>query len=80
MEPLAGLPSSPLALQPPTSVFSHYSSQCDPDKMSDLAMPLIKALDLIHGENLRLYIGVQGPTYFRILFPLLPLTYSPPVS
>lgn len=32
-------------------------------------MPSIKALNLIHGENLRLYIGPLGFASFRILFP-----------
>lgn len=50
-------------------VFSHYSGQWDPD----LATPLITAQHLTQGENLRLYIGLQSPLCFRIMFPLLPL-------
>lgn len=36
---------------PSNCILSYHSIQCDPVKKSDLAMPLIKVLHLIKGEN-----------------------------
>ena len=36
---------------PLSSVLSYHSIQCGPVKKSDLAMPLIKVVHLIQGEN-----------------------------